>query len=67
MPAFEWPARKASVAVSLLLRKVKPDDTMMLRVGLGQEMNKITMKKGQEPAVPLENISAVESCCKMRR
>ena len=37
-----------------------PEDTMT-RVELHQVMNKISMKKGQEPAVLFEQISAVEN------
>ena len=46
--------------VTQLLRKFKPEDTMT-RVELHQEMNQISMKKGQEPAVLFEQISTVEN------
>jgi hypothetical protein len=56
----EWPTGKASIVVALLLRKFKPEDTIT-RVELRQELNEISMKKNQEPAVLFEMISAVEN------
>ena len=57
----DWPTGKASVVVTQLLRKFKPEDTMARRVELRQKMNKISMKKGQDPAVLFEQICAVEN------
>ena len=56
----EWPTGRSSVVVALLLKKYKPEDTMT-RVELRQELNKISMKKGEEPAALFEQISAVEN------
>ena len=56
----DWPTGKSSVVVALLLKKFKPEDTMT-RVELRQELNKITMKKGDEPAALFEQISSVEN------
>jgi hypothetical protein len=57
-----WPAGKASVIVTLLLKKHEPEDTMA-RVELRQELNKISVTKGQELAAVFEQISAAENPC----
>ncbi len=56
----EWPSGKASVVVTLLMKKCKPQDAMT-RVELRQAMNKIKMKSNKDPATLFEQISAAEN------
>jgi hypothetical protein len=53
-----WPTGKASIVTTLLKAKHMPNDTMT-RVELRQEMNKIKMKKNDDPATLFEQISSV--------
>jgi hypothetical protein len=54
----EWPAGKASIVTRLLKAKYMPQDTMT-PVELRQELNKIKMKKNEDPAALFEHISSV--------
>jgi hypothetical protein len=56
----DWPSGKASIVTKLLKNKFKPDDTMT-RVELRQELNKVSMKKTEDPARLFERIAAIEN------
>jgi hypothetical protein len=53
-----WPTGKASIVTTLLKAKHMPNDTMT-QVEVRQEMNKIKMKKNDDPATLFEQISSV--------
>jgi hypothetical protein len=55
----EWPDGAAHLIVRMLNKKFRPND-MMSKVELRQQLNKVVMKKGSNPAVLFETLAAVE-------
>jgi hypothetical protein len=49
----EWPEGVAYLVVESMMKKYKPQDTIT-RVELRQKLNKVSMKKGQDPSTIFE-------------
>ena len=56
----EWPSGLAYTVVEGLFRKYRPQDTIT-KVELRQELNKVTMKKNQNPSVLFEQIASIKN------
>jgi hypothetical protein len=54
-----WPAGLAHKVVAVMFKKYQPRDTMT-RVELCQRLNKVTMKRGEDPGATFEQLSAVK-------
>ena len=56
----EWPEGIAYLVVESMMKKYKPQDTIT-RVELRQKLNKVSMKKGQDPSTIFEQICSIEN------
>ena len=56
----EWPSGCADLVIDAMFKKYVPQD-IMSRVELRRAMNKIRMKKREDPANLFEQISALEN------
>ena len=56
----DWPEGIAYLVVESLMKKCKPQDTIT-RVELRQKLNKVSMKKGQDPSTIFEQICSIEN------
>ena len=55
----DWPGGLAYLVVQGLMKKYRPVDTIS-KVEMRQQLNRITMKKGSDPALLFEQSSAIE-------
>jgi hypothetical protein len=55
-----WPGGLARSVVMSLMKKYRPIDTIS-RVELRQKLNKVTMKKGEDPATLFAQLSVIEN------
>jgi len=58
----EWPGGLAYLVMEALNKKYRPQDTIT-RVELRQKLNKVAMKKNQDPATLFEQVSSIENQC----
>ena len=58
--SVEWPGGLAHLVVAALMKKYRPQDTIT-RVELRQRLNRVSMKKGQDPATLFEQLSSIEN------
>ena len=56
----EWPGGLAYLVMEALNKKYRPQDTIT-RVELRQKLNKVAMKKNQDPATLFEQVSSIEN------
>jgi len=56
----EWPSGLAHLVVASLMKKYRPQDTIT-RVELRQMLNRVSMKKNQDPATLFEQLSSIEN------
>ena len=56
----EWPGGTAFKVVEALMKKYKPQDTIT-RLELHQKLNKVSMKKGQDPSAIFEQLSSIKN------
>ena len=56
----EWPRGLAKLVVEALMKKYRPIDTIS-RVELRQKLNKVTMKKGADPATLFAQLNVIEN------
>ena len=56
----DWPSGLAHMVVKALFEKYRPQDTAT-RVELCQMLNKVSMKRHEDPAVLFESISKIEN------
>ena len=56
----EWPEGEAHLVVKELLKKYRPIDTVS-RVELRQQLNKVCMKKGSDPALLFEQLNSIQN------
>jgi hypothetical protein len=56
----EWPTGLAYLVVVCLFKKYRPEDSIS-RVEVRQQLNKVSMKKGENPAVIFEQISSIKN------
>ena len=54
----DWPEGIAYLVVESLMKKYKPQDTITRE--LRQKLNKVSMKKGQDPSVIFDQIGSIE-------
>jgi N-acyl-L-homoserine lactone synthetase len=55
----EWPGGLAYLVVTGLMKKYRHIDTV-LKVEMRQQLNRITMKKGSDPALLFEQLNGIE-------
>ena len=55
----EWPKGAAYLIVRMLMKKYRPND-IMSKVEMRQQLNKVVMKKGSDPANLFEHLAAIE-------
>ena len=55
-----WPGGKAHLIVERMMKKYMPKDTMS-RVEMRQGLNKVSMKKDEDPTTLFEQLSAIEN------
>jgi hypothetical protein len=56
----DWPSGKAHLVVEALFKKYKPQDTVT-RVEVRQMLNRVSMKRNDDPAVLFESLSKIEN------
>ena len=56
----DWPGGLTYLVTEALNKKYRPQDTIT-RVELRQKLNKVAMKKNQDPATLFEQVSSIEN------
>ena len=56
----DWPGGLAHIVVQSLFKKYKPQDTIT-RVELRQQLNKVSMKRSDDPAILFNQISTIQN------